>query len=770
MARQLRKRTSRPNYALLADADEQEAGPSNTSQRDEADEEEAIASGSDFAPDQEDNALPEDEEEEDVQDDPEDGDASAGLPSEDSMQVESIIARKPAKKKFKGPAKAQSAIIIPSFHHRHRAVPIFTWDGKVERLKEKPRLLRPPELVPTNSWTFSGAANDRLSKAAGFNVGPGPLWELMEDRAWFKECFEHYEDEGEAYRRPRVHEDVQIPDGWETLSEKDAAAYIPSISDIDRSTPPVSCGFGKIKDQTRVSLKTFDSVKISTYITGSQSHVFNAGASVWGLDWCPIHPDDRQGESLLARSFKQYLAIAPLPSRKHPVMVGAKIPRPAPACIQIWSLSPTESGEDVDGDAGEMCCELVVCTDGGAARELKWCPLPSNDHSSSNGAAVKKLGLVAGTFEDGSVSVYAIPDPADLQPKAGGGASGPIFIRMSKPLLRLELEDTSAWCLDWANSEILAVGCTNGHIAVYDVAAALQDTTGTNHRVLPTHYFAVHQSAIQAITWVRVPTKSATGENTADNPTVIATGGFDGQECLSDIRESTSVLINRTRDIVNSMDYSAYYGGPITIDQENTVKAYSLAPAMLGRGHKFLEPNGPVWNIHSSDYHPQLAVGVSDGSCLTTNTMRSTRRGSAVAFFSHKIFQLDYSQKTEEYRMLEHFLPEVCCPTLSTEPFRVLRFFSLLQEVKDRPSATKANQAMPIGTGAWSPEVGVQRVVWNDGNGLAAAPLLASATGSGLCRVDWLMGRWYKDRIPYSNVETIRQEVEGEVGMDEDSD
>jgi hypothetical protein len=29
----------------------------------------------------------------------------------------------------------------------------------------------------------------------------------------------------------------------------------------------------------------------------SKSHVFNAGAPVWSLDWCPIHPDDRQGMS-----------------------------------------------------------------------------------------------------------------------------------------------------------------------------------------------------------------------------------------------------------------------------------------------------------------------------------------------------------------------------------------------------------------------------------------------------------------------------------------
>jgi transcription factor C subunit 6 len=65
----------------------------------------------------------------------------------------------------------------------------------------------------------------------------------------------------------------------------------------------------------------------------------------------------------------------------------------------------------------------------------------------------------------------------------------------------------------------------------------------------------------------------------------------------------------------------------------------------------------------------------------------------------------------------------------------------------------------------------VHRVTWNNGNGLAAAGLLASATGSGLCRVDELWGRWIKGKVPYGGVEHIRMELEDEEGaMDVDSD
>ncbi|EDR03266.1 uncharacterized protein LACBIDRAFT_307508 [Laccaria bicolor S238N-H82] len=94
------------------------------------------------------------------------------------------------------------------------------------------------------------------------------------------------------------------------------------------------------------------------------------------------------------------------------------------------------------------------------------------------------------------------------------------------------------------------------------------------------------------------------------------------------------------------------------MDHENTVKAYSASPSMLGRGHSLLEPQGPVWSVDASQYHPQLAVGAADGSCSTTNTLRSTRRGGSVPFFVHKLYQMDYSRNTKEYRMLDRFLPQ----------------------------------------------------------------------------------------------------------------
>jgi hypothetical protein len=85
---------------------------------------------------------------------------------------------------------------------------------------------------------------------------------------------------------------------------------------------------------------------------------------------------------LKARSYKQYLAVAPFPSRSHSPDIGRKVKRPSHSCIQIWSLSPARNvskNKSKVPDFGQMKCEMLLCLDSGPAYDLRWCPLPSHD-------------------------------------------------------------------------------------------------------------------------------------------------------------------------------------------------------------------------------------------------------------------------------------------------------------------------------------------------------------------------------------------------------
>ena len=99
------------------------------------------------------------------------------------------------------------------------------------------------------------------------------------------------------------------------------------------------------------------------------------------------------------------------------------------------------------------------------------------------------------------------------------------------------------------------------------------------------------------------------------------------------------------------------------------------------------------------------------------------------------------------------------------------------KEFLDRPTATRTGKGktkddpnLLSSTGAWPCEVGVHRVVWNNGNGLASSSLLAAGTASGLCRVDVLWGRWFKDKPPYGGAEGIRMEDEDAMDVESEGD
>ena len=106
----------------------------------------------------------------------------------------------------------------PSAHHRHRAIPVLFREEMVERLDEPPLLFKEPRIVPTNSMTADHSLTNRVSKSWGFNVGAGPVWQIMEDRSCYKESIgSSTGSEKESSRRPRVYQDVAVRPGWEVL-------------------------------------------------------------------------------------------------------------------------------------------------------------------------------------------------------------------------------------------------------------------------------------------------------------------------------------------------------------------------------------------------------------------------------------------------------------------------------------------------------------------------------------------------------------------------
>ena len=102
-----------------------------------------------------------------------------------------------------------------------------------------------------------------------------------------------------------------------------------------------------------------------------------------------------------------------------------------------------------------------------------------------------------------------------------------------------------------------------GIIIVYDITSTLQSAVAadcpTRTDLFPTHYLTVHQSAIRALTWISTPSSGPSGEARFDqDPTVIASVGYDGMECFTDIREGRGAVMNRTRGRVRNLFFQSF--------------------------------------------------------------------------------------------------------------------------------------------------------------------------------------------------------------------
>ena len=140
----------------------------------------------------------------------------------------------------------------------------------------------------TNACGSSTLVSDRVNKSWGYNVGRGPLWELLEDRGWYKEAFDSPRVT-ELDMRPRVYQTIPlgyqevldhqyaIPSSSQTNefplshSSRKAAKYLPhAIStkpeDPPKPLPPTACSFGPFGKQTRLELRTFGTVKMCTCV------------------------------------------------------------------------------------------------------------------------------------------------------------------------------------------------------------------------------------------------------------------------------------------------------------------------------------------------------------------------------------------------------------------------------------------------------------------------------------------------------------------------
>ena len=127
--------------------------------------------------------------------------------------------------------------------------------------------------------------------------------------------------------------------------------------------------------------------------------VLNVGTAVQCLEWAPNHKN------------AQYLAISTLPSKEPRLEhLASSAPAytasgPTPSCVQIWALGTSSESETIATLPPEL--RMVICTEWGHAKQLKWCPMP-RDPREGDPDIRTYVGLLAGVWSDGYVRVLDV--------------------------------------------------------------------------------------------------------------------------------------------------------------------------------------------------------------------------------------------------------------------------------------------------------------------------------------------------------------------------
>ena len=171
---------------------------------------------------------------------------------------------------------------IPSKDHRHRPNGLWAPPSDVYRLVSPPIPLSKFEVVRTNSADHP-AVMQRVKKAWANSSGIGPVWELLEDRAFFKEEWTGYDLSSRKgrKRRPVVFPNVRaqppqilsrkcvrfsitfFSGSQSLLCNRDASRYLPH-DEHEVSTIKVSVG--PVESQSTRHLCLFDSLVLGNLI------------------------------------------------------------------------------------------------------------------------------------------------------------------------------------------------------------------------------------------------------------------------------------------------------------------------------------------------------------------------------------------------------------------------------------------------------------------------------------------------------------------------
>lgn len=360
---------------------------------------------------------------------------------------------------------------------------------------------------------------------------------------------------------------------------------------------------GTVDDPQLCSLKKSSYVNIAQPFKESQSRrgwLFNLGSRIQEAQWAANED-----------SSTQYLAVAveQNPTGQDPkLMENPKAPaftatKPYPASIQIWRFEATKTG-DLD-ISQEPRLELVICTDWGAPKQFRWCPIRVIDELELPDDFVVHIGLLAGIWSDGRVRIIDVSIPKD-----DITATEPLYLRYSHTAFDVPIPHTVPTCLHWLSGTTLAVATAAGTVAIWTLTRPNTFPTVETDTLTPRPWFYQQLADTYILT---------ISSGYPSQPQYLSMSIADGFSRLYDLRspsaDTTASIRGRTLCVTQAWhEQTQSFAMPDEhyILKHNPIRRYY---------HNLysMRSESSITRVATSPVHPGVLIGAAEGTVEASN-------------------------------------------------------------------------------------------------------------------------------------------------------
>ncbi|KAF1932918.1 uncharacterized protein M421DRAFT_416516 [Didymella exigua CBS 183.55] len=309
----------------------------------------------------------------------------------------------------------------------------------------------------------------------------------------------------------------------------------------------------------------------------------------------------------------QYLAVAVQQrdetAEQHPPMEQAAAPafsatKPFAASVQIWAFKSTKDGAMDTSRKPRLA--LVICTDWGAPKHLRWSPIVPHDRAVPlDGNETVDVGILAGIWSDGRVRVLNIEIP-----EADAETAEPIFMHISQAAFEASIPQTVPTCIQWLSGSTIAVGTAAGTLAVWTLTrpGTLSRSPAYSGGSKPWLYKQIGDTYVLTIL-----------SGWPSRPHFLSASTADGFARLYDIRspDADTVASVRGRVLVVTQAWHEHTQSFVMPDEYYILKHNNIR--RFYHNIYSARAESSIVRVATSPVHPGILIGGANGAIFATN-------------------------------------------------------------------------------------------------------------------------------------------------------